>query len=89
MKILIGYGHPAGAERVLSSALNHAKAFSAEVHIVHSMGKGSETDQKEMTNIEQDLEQVQSYFTQQGIHCQTHRFNTRLDPWRRPGKIHC
>ncbi len=80
MKILVGYDGSNSAKRALETALQHALAFDAAVDVVHSMEKGSASEQEAIAEAERALEWAKSLFTEKGVSCHTHLLIRGLTP---------
>lgn len=80
MKILVGYDGSNSAREALQLALKHAKAFGAEVEVVTSMMKGSESQREEIQNAEGGLSYAEELFKEHGIDCSTHLLIRGLSP---------
>lgn len=79
MKILVGYKGVNLGKELLKIALEHSKAFKAEVLIVTSMIGGSKAEQQKVKEAEENLEIVKKYFDDNGVVCQTHLLVRGLD----------
>ena len=80
MKFLVGYdGSNAGNDRV-AVACKYATVLQASVHIVTSMGKGTEDNQKEIDEAQKSLAYAESLFAKEGITCETHLMIRGLSP---------
>jgi len=78
MKILVGYDGKDLAKKALKVAIDHANAFGAEIHVLHS--KVTDLPQKEHEQDEQGMEEVKKDLEKQGISCQTHVIIRNMDP---------
>jgi nucleotide-binding universal stress UspA family protein len=78
MKILVGYDGSDSAENVLQLAVDHGKAFGAEVHVLHS--KVTDLSQKEHEQDQQDMEDVKNSLEKQGVSCTTYLLVVNMDP---------
>ena len=58
MKIMVGYEENNASEVSLKIAVQHAKAFAAEVLLVTSMVSGYEPDIEAITEAEKELEKA-------------------------------
>lgn len=72
MNILVGYDGSNAAKAALEIAQQHAKAFDGFVHVVTSMTKATDVDQKEIADDEGALEYTKSFLEKAGIPCETH-----------------
>lgn len=72
MKILVGYDGTNSAKEALNLAKFHAKAFGASVDVITSMHKGTESERKEIEQVERGLEYAKSLFEEADISCDTH-----------------
>ena len=78
MKILVGYDGKEPAKKALKVAVDHANAFGAEIHVLHS--KVTDLPQKEHEQDEQEMEAVKSDLEKQGISCKMHLIIINMDP---------
>ncbi|GBC62906.1 universal stress protein UspA [Desulfonema ishimotonii] len=72
MKIMVGYDGSNAGKEALNLGVKHAKAFNAEIHVVHSMSGGSEENLAEIQAAEEGLAYAQSFCDDLGIPCKTH-----------------
>lgn len=72
MKILVGYSGKNIGQDLLQLAALHAKAFSGRVIIVTSLMGGEKTSREQVNEAEQNLKDVQRYFEEQQLPCETH-----------------
>ena len=72
MKILVGYDGSNAGEAAVALAADHAAAFDAEVHIVTSLSKGTERQQREIRAGEDDLARMSALCEKKGVACNTH-----------------
>jgi nucleotide-binding universal stress UspA family protein len=72
MKIMWGYDGSNASRAALQVAIKHAKAFGARLFLVSSMSKGTEDEQKEIRQVEKELEDIKSQVESDGIACETH-----------------
>jgi len=77
MKILIGYDGTDQAKNALQLAVRHAKAFGAEVHVLHS--KPTDLPGKEHERDRQDMDEVRKALEKQGVSCKTHLLVANMD----------
>ena len=80
MKFLVGYDGSDAAKDAIAVACKYAAALQASVHIVTSMGKGAEDNQKQIDKEQQSLAYAGSLFEKKGIHCETHLLIRGLSP---------
>jgi len=78
MKILVGYDGKDSGKKALKLAVDHANAFGAEIHVLHS--KVTDLPQKEHERDEQDMEEVKNDLEKQGISCKMHLIIRNMDP---------
>ncbi len=71
MRILVGYDGSNVSQEALTLALQHAKAFKAEVFVVTSMVGGPEVPRKTFEKAEEKLHAARSIFTASEIPCVT------------------
>jgi nucleotide-binding universal stress UspA family protein len=72
MKFLVGYDGSNAANDAIALACKYAAAQQAFVHVVTSMGKGAEDNQKEIDEAQQSLSYAESLLEKDGVACQTH-----------------
>ncbi len=72
MEIMVGYDDSRVAKDALDTALQHAQAFDARVHIVTSMVSGVDISKKEFDRVEKKLEYAESLCKDKNIPCKTH-----------------
>jgi nucleotide-binding universal stress UspA family protein len=79
MKILVGYDGSDLAKKALTLAVEHAKAFGAEViHVLHSKVTDLPTKQHKLD--EQDMDEVRRSVEKEGLLCETHLLICNMDP---------
>jgi nucleotide-binding universal stress UspA family protein len=71
MKILVGYDGAPVAPKVISLAIEHAKAFKAHVVLVTCLPGGTTTDGEQIREAEERLAAVKNEFINEGISCET------------------
>ena len=80
MKILVGYDGSVVAGEALVLAIEHAKAFDAEVHVVTSIVEGTEKQKQRILEAEGGLEYAKGLFAKKNIPCETHLLIRGLSP---------
>jgi len=80
MKFLVGYDGSNAAKDAIALACKYAAALQASVHVVTSMGKGTEDNQKEIDKEQQSLAYAGSLFDKEGITCETHLLIRGMSP---------
>lgn len=80
MKIMVGYDGSNTSRDALNVALKHAKAFGATIHLVASMARGTEDEQKQIKDFERDLEELKQEVDKASIPCETHLLIRGLMP---------
>ena len=80
MKFLVGYDGSNAAKDALTLASKYAGVLQASVHVVTSMGRGTEDNQKEIDEAQQSLDYAGSLFEKEGIACETHLLIRGLSP---------
>ena len=79
MKILVGYDGSDLSKKALTLAMEHAKAFGAEViHVLHS--KVTDLPEKQHKLDEQDMGDVRSSVEKEGLLCETHLLIRNMEP---------
>ena len=80
MKLMVGYDGSNSSKEALRLAKSHAEAFNANVHVVHSMESGTETEREDIDTMEKELAWAKSYFEKEAIKCDTHLLIRGLAP---------
>jgi len=80
MKILVGYSGTNVAKAALTLAREHAQAFNAKVFIMTSMEGGASETPKEITQVEENLQEAEAFMKEKGIDCETHQLARGLSP---------
>jgi nucleotide-binding universal stress UspA family protein len=80
MKILAAYDGGGPSEKVLETAILHAKAFGAEVEVATSMETGDEKNSAQIKEAERRLEYARAKLESAGVECQTHLLIRGLEP---------
>lgn len=77
---MVGYEENNASEESLKMAVQHAKAFTAEVLLVTSMVSGDEPDLEAITEAEQNLEKAKKYCDDAGVKSETHLLIRGFEP---------
>lgn len=80
MKIMVGYEENNTSEKSLKMAVQHAKAFAAEVLLVTSMVSGNEPDIEAITEAEKNLVKAKKYCDDAGVTSETHLLIRGFEP---------
>ncbi len=80
MKFLVGLDGSNAARDALKVAVNHAKAFGAELLVATSLFKGTDDEQQEIKQKESDLAQAGEQVKASGVQCSTHLLIRGLTP---------
>jgi len=80
MKILVGYKGVNVGKDLIALAARHARAFDGQVIVVTSMRGGANTDPVEVKAVEDHLAEIQSFFKEKSIPCDTHLLIRGLEP---------
>lgn len=72
MKILVGYDDSDASEEALRVALEHARAFHAQILLVTSLKGGTETSQDEINKATEHLERAKKTCETAGISADVH-----------------
>ncbi|VEN75427.1 Universal stress protein UspA [Candidatus Desulfarcum epimagneticum] len=80
MKILAAYDGGGPSEKVLETAIAHAKAFDAEVAVATSMETGDEKNSGRIKEAERRLEYARKKLESAGTTCRTHLLIRGLEP---------
>ena len=78
MNILVAYDGKDSAKKALKVAQDHANAFGAKIHVLHS--KVTDLPQKEHEEDEQHMAEVRQELERQGLSCETHLLIRNMDP---------
>ncbi len=71
MEIMVCYDGSDGSRAALDVSIKYAHAFNASLHLVASMEKGTEDEQKVIQQLEADLKMGKDKLTNEGIDCET------------------
>ena len=71
-KILVGYDGSKVAQKALQLAKKHARAFGAQVHLLHCMAVSPDEQIEEIEAAEKDLETARQFLTADKIPGETH-----------------
>lgn len=80
MKLLVGLDGSNAAKDALKVAIEHAKAFGAELLIVSSLIKGTDDEQEEIKKREDELDRAGRDVKASGLECTTHLLIRGLTP---------
>lgn len=80
MKFLLGYDGSNAAKDAIALACKYAAVMKATVHVVTSMGRGTEDNQKEIDEAQHSLAYAESLFEKAGIACESHLMIRGLSP---------
>lgn len=80
MKILVGYKGVNVGKDLIDLAACHARAFDGQVIVVTSMKGGPNTDPMEVKAVEDHMTEIQSFFKEKNIPCETHLLIRGLEP---------
>ena len=80
MKMMVGYDGSNASREVLQVAEIHAKAFNAEVHVVHSLTGGRDSNQSEIEAATKELQWVDNFLQEASIPCETHLLIRGMTP---------
>ena len=80
MKFLVGYEDSKVAEAALKLALNHARAFGADIFIVTSLEQSHELQINDIEAVENKLEDLKRTYKIDDLHCETHAVVSQLTP---------
>lgn len=72
MKILVAYRGSNVGKDLLDLAVQHAKAFGAEVQLITSLPGGDRTTTEQASEAEEDLEKAKKVLADQGVAAETH-----------------
>lgn len=72
MKILVGYRGTNVGKDLLELAVQHAKAFAAEVQLVTSFVGGDKTTKEQVVEAEEKLEEAKKFLTDRGVVNEAH-----------------
>jgi nucleotide-binding universal stress UspA family protein len=80
MKIMVCYDGSGASRSALRVATKHAKAQNAKVYLVASMEKGTEGEQKEIQQLEIELNEAKEKLAHEGIESETHLLVRGMTP---------
>jgi nucleotide-binding universal stress UspA family protein len=80
MKILVGYKGVNVGKDLIELAARHARAFDGQVTVVTSMRGGGNMDPVEVKAVEDHLAEIQSFFKEKNIPCDTHLLVRGMEP---------
>ncbi len=80
MKILLGYNGSEAAEKAMKVALEHAKAFGAEIHVVNSLEIGVDNQAQAEKKAGDSMKHAKEFFDENQIPCEMHILDTGLSP---------
>jgi nucleotide-binding universal stress UspA family protein len=79
MKIMVGYYDLTLDSRIVSTALDQAKAFGAQLYLVTSMRVGENVPKTEFDMAEENLTRGRQFFLDQGVDCVSRLVETTLE----------
>jgi len=71
MKIMVCYDGSNASKSALNLAIEYGHAFKTRLHLVASMEKGTQDEQKVIQQLEADLKMEKDKLTNEGIECET------------------
>ncbi len=80
MKILVGYDGSNVCQAALNLAIEHAKAFNADVYVVASMNHGTPENQDTIDRLRDGLAEAKSRVEKAGIACMQHLLIRGMEP---------
>ena len=78
MKIMVGYCGLDPKGPIEAAVLDQARAFKGRVYLVHSIEVGEDVPKEKFDTAEANLENGKTFFTKQGIDCETILLETGL-----------
>jgi nucleotide-binding universal stress UspA family protein len=79
MKIMVGYYDLTLDSRIVSTALDQAKAFGARLYLVTSMRVGEDVPKTDFDMAEENLARGRQFFLDQGVDCVSRLVETTLE----------
>jgi nucleotide-binding universal stress UspA family protein len=79
MKIMVGYYDLTLDSRIVSTALDQAKAFGAQLYLVRGMQVGENVPKTEFDMAEENLTRGRQFFLDQGVDCVSRLVETNLE----------
>ncbi len=80
MKILVGYDDSDASEEALKVAIEHARAFHAQILLLTSLKGGTETSQDDIQKATENLEKAKKICDNAGISGEVHLLVKGLSP---------
>ncbi|MFP4572459.1 MAG: universal stress protein [Desulfobacterales bacterium] len=80
MKIMVCYTGSRSTREALNVAIERAKALNAKIHLVASLEKGTEDEQKTIGQLEGALKAGEEQLKKEGIPCETHLLVRGMTP---------
>jgi len=79
MKIMVGYNDLTMDSKIVSTTLDQAKAFGAQLYLVTSMKVGEDVSKTVFDMAEKNLTMGKQFFLDQGVDCVTRLLETTLE----------
>ncbi|MFW6283770.1 MAG: universal stress protein [Desulfosalsimonas sp.] len=80
MKIMLCYTGSRSSHSALKETVKRAKVMDAQVYVVASMEKGTEEEQKTITQLEAALKDAEEQLKKEDIACETHLLVRGMTP---------
>ncbi|MFP4193617.1 MAG: universal stress protein [Desulfosalsimonas sp.] len=80
MKIMVCYTGSRSSREALNVAIERAKALNAKIHLVASLEKGTEDEQKNIGQLEGALKAGEEHLKKEGVPCETHLLVRGMTP---------
>lgn len=80
MKIVVGYDGSEASQRALNLAIDHAKVFKGEIHVLESFVGGHRESLKELEKGRADLDYARKTCEGAGVPCDIHQLVRGLEP---------
>lgn len=77
MKIMLAYHGFSLDSKIVSTTLEHAQSFSAQLHLVTSIETGEAVPKNEFDLAEESLEKGKNFFLDRGVDCVTNLLETQ------------
>ncbi|MBT8339036.1 MAG: universal stress protein [Desulfatitalea sp.] len=80
MKILVGYDGAKHSGELIDTAVKHANAFKANVHILISTPYSPEVTPEKIEQTEKDLDRIKRRFKTEDLHCEIKVLSGSMTP---------
>jgi nucleotide-binding universal stress UspA family protein len=80
MKIMVGYDGSKVCKAALDLAIEHIRAFGGKIHLVSSMTRGTEEEQRQIKTTEKELDSIKEDLEKKKVACETHLLIRGMEP---------